>query len=98
MVTTSVTMVTSSVTMVTSSVTMVTSSVAMVTIIWRLLYQVVCQEKEGDDAYAKFVADIIEILYATEEGFGPAEDGGVEGELEGEPGIDDEEAEEQEEY
>lgn len=60
--------------------------------------EVVCQEKEGDDAYAKFVADIIEILYATEEGFGPAEDGGVEAELEGEPEIDDEEAEEQEEY
>ena len=52
--------------------------------------QVVCQEKEGDDAYTQFIAGIIEILYATEEGFGPAEDD-VEGELEPE---DDE----QEEY
>ena len=50
----------------------------------------VCQEKEGDDAYTQFIAGIIEILYATEEGFGPAEDD-VEGELEPE---DDE----QEEY
>ena len=52
--------------------------------------QVVCQEKEGDDVYTQFIAGIIEILYATEEGFGPAEDD-VEGELEPE---DDE----QEEY
>ena len=50
----------------------------------------VCQEKEGDDVYTQFIAGIIEILYATEEGFGPAEDD-VEGELEPE---DDE----QEEY
>jgi len=52
--------------------------------------EVICQEKEGDDVYTQFIAGIIEILYATEEGFGPAEDD-VEGELEPE---DDE----QEEY
>lgn len=40
--------------------------------------EVICQEKEGDDTYTDFVAQIIEILYATEEGFGPAEDEGLE--------------------
>lgn len=38
--------------------------------------------------YTDFVAGIIEVLYATEEGFGPAEDEVVEGE------FDDEEQEE----
>lgn len=51
--------------------------------------EVLCQEKEGDDLYTEFVAGIIEVLYATEEGFGPAEDEAVEGEFEDE---------EQEEY
>ena len=54
-----------------------------------LLFQVICQEKEGDDSYKEFVAQIIEVLYATEEGFGAAEEE-LEGALEGE--------EEQEEY
>lgn len=47
--------------------------------------EVICQEKEGDEAYTEFVANIIDVLYATEEGFGPAEDeleGGIEGEEE----------------
>lgn len=39
--------------------------------------EVLCQEKEGDDAYADLVAQIIEIMYATEEGFGPADDEGI---------------------
>ena len=51
--------------------------------------QVICQEKEGDEMYTDFIAGIIEILYATEEGFGPAED-----EVEGEPEIEDDEQEE----
>merc|ERR1719250_65130 len=51
--------------------------------------EVICQEKESDDSYKEFVAQIIEVLYATEEGFGAAEEE-LEAELEGE--------EEQEEY
>ena len=39
--------------------------------------------------YTEFIAGIIEILYATEEGFGPAED-----EVAGEPEIEDDEQEE----
>lgn len=51
--------------------------------------EVLCQEKEGDEVFAQFSAAIIEILYATEEGFGAAED-------EFEP--EDADEEEQEEY
>jgi len=51
--------------------------------------EVICQEKEGDELYTEFIAGIIEILYATEEGFGPAED-----EVAGEPEIEDDEQEE----
>jgi len=50
--------------------------------------EVICQEKEGDEVYTEFIAGIIEILYATEEGFGPAEDEVVE------PDIEDDEQEE----
>ena len=57
--------------------------------IYVLSPQVICQEKEGDELYTDFIAGIIEILYATEEGFGPAED-----EVEGEPEIEDDEQEE----
>jgi len=54
--------------------------------------EVICQEKEGDETFTPFVAQIIEVLYATEDGFGPAEE---------EEGCDAEyeaEEEEQEEY
>lgn len=55
--------------------------------------EVICQEKEGDEAYAQFVEAIISVLYATEDGFGPAEE---ELDLEDCGALDDEV--EQEEY
>ena len=51
----------------------------------------ICQEKEGDEVFSSFVAQIIEVLYATEDGFGPAEE---EGEGEEEVDVDEEEQEE----
>jgi len=48
-----------------------------------------CQDKEGDETHADFVALVLEILYQTEDGFGGPGD-----EVEGEEYEEDE----QEEY
>lgn len=57
--------------------------------------EVFCQEKDEDELFHPFVSQILEVLYATEDGFGPAEG---EGEREGEEEQQEEEEEEQEEY
>ena len=55
--------------------------------------EIICQEKDGDDVYTEFVANIIDVLHATEEGFGPVED-----ELAAEDELEIRGEDEQEEY